>query len=304
VLGPVGHLASYVAYRARRGARNDADRDAATELGAGREMTVGGVTVRWLGTAGFALAAEGTTILLDPYVTRLPLAAMLGRAAVLPDDDAIHRFVGKAHAILVGHTHFDHALDVPVIARRDGCQVYGSTSLAHLMALHAEARRAVVVEPYKTYEVGPFAFEFVPSVHSKLVLGLAVPSSGELTCEHLDELSPREFRCGQVWGIHVRGPGARFYHQGSADLVDDAMRSDHKGVDVFLCGIAGRRFTKRYLPRILGALDPRVVVPTHYDDFFRPLGAPMGFSMNVNLAGFTDEVRAVSRDFELRTLTL
>jgi len=25
--------------------------------------------------------------------------------------------------------------------------------------------------------------------------------------------------------------------------------------------------------------------------------------MNVNLAGFTDEVRAVSRDFEIRTLT-
>jgi L-ascorbate metabolism protein UlaG (beta-lactamase superfamily) len=228
---------------------------------------------------------------------------MIGRSAVLPDEGAIQRFVGRAQAILVGHTHFDHALDAPVIARRDGCRAYGSTSLAHLMALHGEGRRTVVVEAHKTYEVGPFAFEFVPSVHSKLVLGLAVPSSGELTCEHLDELTPREFRCGQVWGIHIRGPGARFYHQGSADLVDDAMRPEHKGVDVFLCGIAGRRFTRNYLPRILGALEPRVVVPTHYDDFFRPLDAEMGFSMNVNLAGFTDEVRAVSRDFELRTLS-
>jgi L-ascorbate metabolism protein UlaG (beta-lactamase superfamily) len=302
VLGPLGHIASYVAYRARRGARHQADHDAAAEHAWSGPTAIGGVTVRWLGTAGFALAAEGTTILIDPYVTRLPLGAMMGKKAILPDDAAIERHAAKADAILVGHTHFDHALDVPAIARRTGARAYGSSSLAQLMKLHGLADRAVAVEPYRTHEVGPFAIEFVPSVHSKLVLGLSVPSGGELTCEHLDELSPREFRCGQVWGIHIRGPGATFYHQGSADLIDDAMRADHKRVDVFLCGIAGRRFTRRYLPRILGALEPRIVVPTHYDDFFRPLGAPLDFSMNVNLAGFTDEVRAVSRDFEIRTL--
>jgi L-ascorbate metabolism protein UlaG (beta-lactamase superfamily) len=260
------------------------------------------VTVRWLGTAGFALTAEGTTILIDPYVTRLPIGAFLRRRAVAPDEAAIARWIDRADAILVGHTHFDHALDVPAIARRFRCKAYGSTSLAHLMKLTGAAELAVTVEPYKTYEVGPFTFEFVPSVHSKLALGLSVPSGGELTCEHLDDLTPNAYRCGQVWGLHVRGPGATFYHQGSADLVDDAIR--HKGVDAFLCGIAGRRFTPRYLQRILGRLEPRVVVPTHYDDFFRPLGAPAGFSMNVNLAGFADEVRAVSRDFEIRTMSV
>ena len=93
-----------------------------------------------------------------------------------------------------------------------------------------------------------------------------------------------------------------FYHQGSADLVDDAVR--HRGVDVFLCGIAGRRFTPRYLERILRRLEPRIVVPTHWDDFFRPLDAPTRMSPNVNLAGFADEVGHVSRDFELRTIGL
>ena len=302
VLGPVGHLASYVAYRARKGARHRADHDAAAEHAWSGATTIGGVTVRWLGTAGFALTAEGTTILIDPYVTRVPFDALLRRRTVLPDLAAVERWADKADAVLVGHTHFDHALDVPAITRRAGCKAYGSTSLAHLMALHGEAERAVVVEPYKTYAQGPFTFEFVPSVHSKLVLGLSIPAGGELTCEHLDDLTTGEYRCGQVWGIHIRGPGATFYHQGSADLIDEAMR--HREVDVFLCGIAGRRFTRRYLPRILGALEPRIVVPTHYDDFFRPLDAPMDFSVNVNLAGFTDEVRAVSRDFEIRTLAV
>jgi hypothetical protein len=38
-------------------------------------------------------------------------------------------------------------------------------------------------------------------------------------------------------------------------------------------------------------------VPTHYDDFFAPLDADMGFTTNVNLARVPDEVRAVSADF-------
>ena len=58
------------------------------------------------------------------------------------------------------------------------------------MGLHGLAEQAVEVEPYRTYELGPFEVSFTPSVHSKLMLGLAVPFDGELTCEHLDGLSP------------------------------------------------------------------------------------------------------------------
>ena len=52
-----------------------------------------------------------------------------------------------------------------------------------------------------------------------LQLGLRIPFSGELTCDHVDELTPQAYRCGQVWGIHVEVAGMRFYHQGSADLI-------------------------------------------------------------------------------------
>jgi hypothetical protein len=50
------------------------------------------------------------------------------------------------------------------------------------------------------------------------------------------------------------------------------------------------------------ALDPELIVPTHYDDFFQPLGAPTRFSFNVNLTGFADEARAVSRALPIATL--
>jgi L-ascorbate metabolism protein UlaG (beta-lactamase superfamily) len=168
------------------------------------------------------------------------------------------------------------------------------------MRVHGLAPQAVVVEPHRDLEVGPFRFHFVPSVHSKLQLGLAVPYAGELTCEHVDELIPQAYRCGQVYGIWIEVAGVQIYHQGSADLVDDEIRD--RDVDVFLCGIAGRRFAARYLERIVARLAPRAIVPTHYDDFFRPLDAHPTFSFNVNLTGFAEEVRAVSRDLPVHTL--
>jgi L-ascorbate metabolism protein UlaG (beta-lactamase superfamily) len=168
------------------------------------------------------------------------------------------------------------------------------------MALHGMAGRAVEVEPYRTYELGPFEVSFTPSAHSKLLLGLAVPYDGELTCEHLDSLSPGAYRCGQVWGISIAVGGIRLYHQGSANLIDDAIRES--GVDVFLAGVAGRSFTDDYWKRILPRLDPHVVVPTHYDNFFRPLGGPMEMITNSKLAALPDEIGAVSSDIELAAL--
>ncbi|HTR52667.1 MAG TPA: MBL fold metallo-hydrolase [Kofleriaceae bacterium] len=261
-----------------------------------------GLELTWIGTAGFRLAYEGTVVWIDPYVTRLPLGALVRRRVVPPDADAIARWIDRADALLVGHTHFDHALDVPAIVRRTGCRAYGGSSLAHLLGLYELGDRAVVVAPHRDYEVGPFRFHFVPSVHSKLQLGLGIPYSGELTCEHVDELVPQAYRCGHVMGIWIEVAGTRFYHQGSADLIEDEIRD--RDVDVFLCGISGRRFTPRYVERIVARLQPRAIVPTHYDDFFRPLDrdTPARFSFNVDLTGFCDDVRRASRDLPIHVL--
>jgi L-ascorbate metabolism protein UlaG (beta-lactamase superfamily) len=103
-----------------------------------------------------------------------------------------------------------------------------------------------------------------------------------------------------VWGIHIEVAGMTFYHQGSANLIDAAL--PHRDVDVFLAGIAGRSFTRDYWARILPRLQPRTIVASHFDDFFRPIDAAMGFATNVNLAAVPEEVAVVSADFSVTTL--
>jgi L-ascorbate metabolism protein UlaG (beta-lactamase superfamily) len=298
----LANLRDLIAYAATRPGHDRADRAVLADLAVGADQLglPAGVDVRWLGVAGFAITCEGTTILIDPYVTRRPVGDLLRRRVWGSDPAVLDRHVPRADAILLGHTHFDHALDAPAIARRDGATVYGGSSARTLMGLHGLADRAVEVDAHRVYEIGPFSVTFVPSVHSKLVLGLSVPNGGEITCEHLDGMTPQAYCCGQVWGIHIEVAGASIYHQGSADLLDDEIR--HTEIDVFLCGIAGRQVTDGYVRRILPRLDPTTIVITHHDDFFLPLDAEQGLAFGVDVERFTDEVRAVTTDARLVAL--
>ncbi len=262
-----------------------------------------GLDVSWLGVSGYCLTYEGVSLFIDPYVSRVPLSSLLLRRKALPDRamlDTYGRAPGKVAGVLVGHTHFDHAVDAPAIAARDRVPAYGSSSLAHLMALHGLGELAVEVQPHHRYEIGPFVATFIPSRHSKLLLGRKVPMDGPLTCEALDGLVPTAYRCGPVYGIRLEVAGISLYHQGSADLDDDELR--HDPVDVFLAGVAGREVTPHYWERVLPRLDPRIIVPTHYDDFFAPLGGPERFVRKVDLAGLGDEIAAASSDAAVAAL--
>lgn len=307
-MAPARYLADFARFVAQKGDQEREDAQALSELECRPLDLPAGLDVRWLGVSGYAMTYEGQTLLIDPYFSRVPLRAVLRRAPAIPDPALIDRYVGlqaNVVGVLVGHTHFDHAIDAPAIARRFNCRAYGSRSLVNLMQAHGLEARSVEVVPHRQYELGPFTASFTPSLHSKLVLGLAVPFDGELTCDHLDALTPGAYRCGQVYGVRVEVAGASFYHQGSANLIDDAIRDQDRGVDYFLAGVAGRGFTKDYWRRILTRLEPRTIVPTHYDDFFRPLDAPeMGFATNVHLSHVPEEVAAVGQDFGVAALPL
>jgi L-ascorbate metabolism protein UlaG (beta-lactamase superfamily) len=280
-----------------------ADADALRDLESVPVGLPAGLDIQWLGVSGYRLTYEGVSVFIDPYVSRVPLRALLLRRTAMPDPRMLDAYIsapGPVAGVLVGHTHFDHAVDAPAVVRRYGCPAYGSASLVHLMRLHGLAAHAVEVVPHAPYELGPFVVRFVPSRHSKLLLGRKVPFDGELTCDHLDGLSPGAYRCGQVWGIRIEVAGISLYHQGSADLDDAELARDP--VDVFLAGVAGRSVTPRYWERVLARLDPRIVVPTHYDDFFAPLGASPGFVRRVRLGDVPDEIRAVSRDTTVAAL--
>ena len=74
------------------------------------------IHVKWLGAAGLEFTCNGSSILIDPYLSR-PRKKDLFFKHPRPDKNAIRGYMnhlpGTLTGIIVGHTHFDHALDIP-----------------------------------------------------------------------------------------------------------------------------------------------------------------------------------------------
>jgi L-ascorbate metabolism protein UlaG (beta-lactamase superfamily) len=242
----------------------------------GRRGGPDGVRVRWLGTAGFAIEHAGRCLLVDPYVTRASLARCIA-GRLRSDGDAVRRLVPRADAIVVGHTHFDHALDVPEVARVTGARVFGSRSAAALCRAQGVPDGQVeVVEreagsPPVVREVGPFTLRFVPSAHSRLLLG-RVPLPGEIAdCDQVPARVP-DYRCGAVFGVEIRVAGRTLYHLGSAEIVEGNVEAHP--VDLLLLCVAGWTAGRDLPERVVHRLSPGAILLSHWDDFLRPIGEP------------------------------
>jgi L-ascorbate metabolism protein UlaG (beta-lactamase superfamily) len=265
------------------------------------------IEVRWLGTAGFAISHGGFTVLIDPYVTRAPLArCVLSKLA--SDGRAIDRHASRADAIVVGHTHFDHALDVPEIAKRTGATVFGSRSAATLCraaglpeARVRDVERAPGADPIVA-EVGPFRLRFVPSAHSRFVLG-RVPFPGDITdCDDVPMRAER-YRCGAVFAVEITVAGKTIVHLGSAELArSDGFAS--READLLLLCVAGWTSSANLPERVARALSPKNVVLSHWDDFFRPIDVPARVLPAIGFDRLVDRLTRATREARVGTLPL
>lgn len=260
------------------------------------------VDVKWLGTAGYELRCGDHVVLIDPYLTRVGLWSFLTRP-IRSDEELVRRIVPRADAVLVGHSHFDHVLDVPAIARHTGARVVGSASTANLMRATGVAEdRIVECQGGEELEVGPFRVRVIASEHSRFGLGGRVPYAGEIPCSCELPMKGSDYRCGQVLSYAIRVGAVTLYHAGSANLIDD--RIDVADVDLLLVCISGRHATERFVPRLLSRVQPRRVMPMHYDDFFRPLGRQMRLLPLTRFGRLVDEIQAFDKQIEIATLPM
>ena len=105
------------------------------------EAAAGAVQVRFLGVQGFVIRRGADVVVTAPLYTNPPLRTVLTGGRIWPDRDRIAKllppeWVADASAILVGHSHYDHLMDVPFIARQMAprARVFGSLTMRRLMA--------------------------------------------------------------------------------------------------------------------------------------------------------------------------
>lgn len=246
--------------------------------------------IRWLGTAGHVIESARTTLLIDPFLTRPALARLARRLA--PDEGAIRaRLPARVDAVACGHSHYDHLLDAPTIARITGALLIGSATACNFARAAGVAESQLVTVPPegRAVTIGDMTLRFVPSLHGRILMH-RVPFAGEVTTPPPLPARLWEYRMGGAFGILVEAAGVRAYHNGSADLIDAALFGEH--ADVLLVGLAGRAATPDYVKRLCCALAPKLIVPTHHDAFFAPLDGGLHLLPGIDLDGFVAEARA------------
>jgi len=206
----------------------------------------------WHGHSTFMLLADGGEhILFDPFLDDNPKS------------DITKSDIGRLDYVLCSHGHFDHFADAVPLARRTGATLVGTFELVAF----AESKG---VEKVHGMNVGggyrfPFGYvKLTPALHSGSIAG---DDEGRFTTI--------------ANGFWLDLNGKRLYHSGDTALLTD-MQLLRGRVDVALLPI-GDNFTMgpEDAARAVEFIEPRVVIPMHYNTWDLIAQDPAAFRTRV-----------------------
>ncbi len=191
--------------------------------------------VRWLGHACLLLESDGKRLLVDPFLTGNP-------AAAIKADEA------QADFILISHGHGDHVGDAISIAQRTGATVITNYEISEWL------QKQGVAKVHGQQHGGGHAFSF-----GRVKLTLAFHGSA------LPDGSNGGNPCGFLF--HFKD-GKKVYDAADTGLFGDMRLIGEEGIDLAILPI-GDNYTMGPddALRAVKLIQPKKVLPIHYNTF-------------------------------------
>lgn len=264
------------------------------------------IKLKYLGTAGWKITDGTITVLVDPYISRVKLGTGPGvstedhRETVersdyfVSDSVSIDTLITKADFILVHHSHFDHLSDVPYIAKKTGAKVIGTeTSCNILRAYGIPDEQLYPVRGGEDYQFNNFAVQVIPSIHSALNDKHYIDSR-TYTKVPKAPLKVSEFIEGGSLMFLARFAKHNVLTMGSMNFVERELLGQHP--DILLAGVNRSQLgLYKYNERLLAVTNyPKVIIPTHWDNFRLPYGFSQESGVNQKLVPFQEAVKILS----------
>ncbi|MCR5229677.1 MAG: MBL fold metallo-hydrolase [Solobacterium sp.] len=237
--------------------------------------------VTFFGTTTLLFDDGKDQILFDAHMTRPSLMKYIFGSeptdTALVDEKLKLHHVDRLRAIFISHTHHDHVMDAPYIARQCGAKIYGSASAMNVArGGDVSEDRLVQFEADGVYEVGGFRIKVIPSLHSKpTVLNNDLGQTIDKPLRQPARL--RDYKEGGSYDFYVEAEGKRFMIRPSFNYIEGQM--DGYRADVLFLGVAGLQKAdemteKKFFSETVDKLQPELVIPLHWDNFFSPLTKP------------------------------
>ena len=243
--------------------------------------TGNGLIVQFTGNTNILISDGKTSILTDGFFTRPGVAKVLW-GKVAPDESIIKYCLDRAgieqlDAVIPVHSHFDHAMDSPIVAELTGATLIGSESTANIgRGLGFPEDQMVIPKSGETIQLGTFRVTLVkgrhwpypdPEMRAKLL-------DREIALPLIPPMNAFEYVEGASYTIIIEHAEATVAIHGSAGFIPNIL-NDYE-VDILFLGLAGLEtmdgvYNDNYQMHVVDALSPDVIVPIHWDDFFVPL---------------------------------
>eukprot|EP00439_Symbiodinium_sp_Y106_P089524 s1_g2060.t1 len=240
------------------------------------------ITVRYMGNTNLLISDGTTSLLTDGWFSR-PSTTQLLFGAIEPDLEAITAAmtkgnIGDVAAVIPVHSHYDHAMDAPEVARRTGALLVGSESTANIgrgWGLHEDQIRVVASE--EPLRFGDFTVTLIKSQHFQFPdpdMAAAALEDPLITEPLVPPVSALDYKMGGAYSVHIAHPLGTVLLQGSAGYVTGAL--DEYRADVVILGVGGvaaqtPSYQQDYWEEIVRVVRADRVFPVHWDSLTDPL---------------------------------
>ena len=238
-----------------------------------------GARFKWFGTNGWEIAFGAKTILIDPWFGRFDSGFFSGKfnpnTPITTDQGLIDQHIGKADHILIGHGHWDHLADIPVIAKKTGAMVIGSETHGNVLrAAGVPEKQIVQVKGGEHMQFDGYTIEVFPGLHSMgpikkyAVPGhlVTVPASAPSKVGEMPEGDTL------IYLITIGGK-YRIFSMSTANFIEREITGLRP--DVALLASIFYTQVHDFTPRLMKALNsPPLILPTHWDNFEKPFSEP------------------------------
>jgi L-ascorbate metabolism protein UlaG (beta-lactamase superfamily) len=231
-----------------------------------------GIRIIYLGTNGYQFEVGNHALLIDPYFSRIGMSAMIFRSSIEPDmqriQNAMKHLAPKADAIVVTHGHVDHLFDAPPIMQMTGARLVASRTAIELAeAAGAPAAKCDAVTAGSVRQIGPWKIHAFAALHDR-VFPIGVPFSGNRKRSGAPKRAS-DWVCGEPLSYLIEIENRRIYIDSGGRL----SRLPPIGigpVDLAILGVALPDSRGRFADAVR-RLRPRYILPSHQDNFFKPL---------------------------------